>query len=386
MFHTRDSRDFGVMGTHLNWVCKRVGIIMYTFLLRFLLFISLWVLMIHNTRQHLIFSLMMLTVSLLVFFFLSNIDASIYFYGILTVVLLIHGIFIEEAIYTSLLLLLVVIIAIFRFTRKMQTYVLVSITFLSSLLLAVTQKENLFLWGIIGSVSAVLLIKLNEFTIKDRHNDEYIESLKAEYRQLKRMHISTEEMAKNEERTRIAREIHDSVGHQLTALIMKLEMLHIQKPNPEFAELKEMANESLEETRQAVQTLRETESSGITAVIQLIRKLEAESQLLIQFTLKEGVLSIPLSNVHGVVLDRVMQEALTNVMRHSDSKLVSISIGKSAIDTLTFTITNPVVRLEKFKSGFGLENMQSRVREIGGTINIYQTEEQFVVQGMVPYE
>src|SRR5690625_2772732 len=122
-----------------------------------------------------------------------------------------------------------------------------------------------------------------------------------------------EEDAKKENNKRIAREIHDSVRHQLTALIMKLEMLHIQKPNPEFAELKEMANKSLAETRQAVQTLRDTDSSGITAVIQLIRKLEAESQLLIQFTLKEGVLSVPLSNEHGVVLYRVMQEALTNV-------------------------------------------------------------------------
>jgi len=342
--------------------------------------------MIHDAKEQLIFSLFMLTISLTIFFFLSNTHVSIYLYGILIIVLFIHAIYIGESVYTSLLLLLVVLIASFRFIKKMETYAIVCITFVLSILLAISQNGDLKLWSIIGGIFIFLIIIINNFITKQKNNDIFMENLNAEYRQLKRMHVSMEEVAKNEERTRIAREIHDSVGHQLTALIMKLEMLHIQKPNPEFAELKEMANKSLAETRQAVQTLRDTDSSGITAVIQLIRKLEAESQLLIQFTLKEGVLSVPLSNEHGVVLYRVMQEALTNVMRHSDSKLVSISIGKSAIDTLTFTITNPVVRLEKFKSGFGLENMQSRVREIGGTINIYQTEEQFVVQGMVPYE
>src|SRR5690625_3731674 len=168
--------------------------------------------------------------------------------------------------------------------------------------------------------------------------------------------------------------------------MMKLEMLHIEHQDPTYVELKKMANDSLQETREAVQTLQTSDVKGIPAVIQLIRKLEAESQLLIQFTIKEGVLSVPLSNVHGVVLYRVIQEALTNVMRHSDSKLVSISIGKSAINSLTFTIMNPVNSRENFTFGFGLENMRSRVTEIGGKIDIYQTDGQFIVQGMIPYE
>jgi len=364
---------------------QQVGIKMYTFFLRFLLFISLWVLMIHDVSDQLNFSLFMLTISLTIFFFLSNKQASIYLYVFLAFILFLHGMIIGDFIYTSFLLLLVSIIAIFRLT-KMETYFLVSSTFLLAMLLAVTQKESFIIFAIFGGIYLFLLITIHKLIEKNKQVDVDIEELKADYRQLKRMHVSKDEIARNEERTRIAREIHDSVGHQLTALIMKLEMLHIQNPNPEYAELKEMANKSLAETRQAVRTLRDIDSSGITAVIQLIRKLEAESQLLIQFTIKEGVLSVPLSNVHGVVLYRVIQEALTNVMRHSDSKLVSISIGKSAINSLTFTIMNPVNSRENFTFGFGLENMRSRVTEIGGKIDIYQTDGQFIVQGMIPYE
>src|SRR5699024_4357027 len=134
------------------------------------------------------------------------------------------------------------------------------------------------------------LIVINEQVIQRNEQSEIYEQLLSEYRQLKRMHLAAEEVTKAEERTRIAREIHDSVGHRLTALILKLEMLHIQEPNEQYIQLKQMANESLAETREAVQTLQESEIKGIPAVVQLIRKLETESQLLVQFTIKEGIL------------------------------------------------------------------------------------------------
>lgn len=357
---------------------------MATFLLRFIIFIGLWVLMVYDANVQLVFSLFMLTISLTIFFFLSNVRASVYLYGILVIVIFIHGILIDDFIFTSLLVLLVVIIGVFRLT-KMKTYILLGTTYLLFMIFTILQNESILICALISGMYLFLLVMINQLTLKNEQMDKHVEKLNAEYRQLKRIQVSMDEIARNEERTRIAREIHDSVGHQLTALIMKLEMLHIQKSFPEFVELKAMANKSLAETRQAVQTLQETDSSGITAVIQLIRKLEAESQLLIQFTLREGVLSVPMSNKNGVVLYRVIQEALTNVMRHSDSKLVSISMGKSAINSLTFTIMNPVHHHKNFVFGFGLNNMQSRVREISGTIDIFQTKDQFVVQGMIPF-
>src|SRR5690625_7317662 len=84
-----------------------------------------------------------------------------------------------------------------------------------------SQNGDLKLLSIICCIFIFLIIIINNFITKQKNNDIFMENLNAEYRQLKRMHVSMEEVAKNEERTRIAREIHDSVGHQLTALIMK---------------------------------------------------------------------------------------------------------------------------------------------------------------------
>lgn len=358
---------------------------MNQFLIRFLVFSSLWVMMLYQSSGQLIFSLFMLTASLTIFFFLSNENTSIYLYILLSILLLIHGLVIGEVFYTSVLLLTIVGIALFRFSKNVL-YLFGAINLLFIIGLIVYQGKALLPVLVIGALFFLFMIQLNELVLERKDQQELYEGLLSEYRQLKRMHVSAEEMAKADERTRIAREIHDSVGHRLTALIMKLEMLSIQEPSEYLTELKEMANKSLLETREAVQTLQEIETKGIAAVVQLIRKLEAESQLLIEFTVKEGVLSIPLSNENGVVLYRVIQEALTNVMRHAISKQVHIVIGKSAIGSLAFTISNPIRTREKFTFGFGLNNMQARVTEVGGQLEVYQTEEDFVIQGMIPYE
>src|SRR5690625_3981223 len=361
------------------------GEIMRIFIIRFLLFSVLWVAMIVQASSHLIFSLFMLTASLAFFFFLSNPNTSLLVYIILSIILSIHGFIIQDLFYTSILLLLVTMIALFQVSKK-EMYYLLSLNFLLAGGLAFFLEKHLLTVILIGSLFVFLLLRLNRMANERSEQKGLYENLLAEYRQLKRLHVSKEEMVKTEERTRIAREIHDSVGHRLTALIMKLEILQIQEKNNHFAELKEMANKSLLETREAVKTLQESETRGITAVVQLIRKLEAESQLLIQFTLKEGVLSVPLSNEHGIVLYRVIQEALTNVMRHSTSKQVHIVIGKSAIGSLSFTISNPIYKKEQLTYGFGLKNMEARVAEIGGQLDIYQTNEEFVVQVMMPIE
>ena len=88
------------------------------------------------------------------------------------------------------------------------------------------------------------------------------------------MNLNAEVNTTYKERNTIARDIHDSVGHRLTALIMKLEMLSIQNSNSDYDELKSMAKESLEEIRKSVKTMQTDENEGIATVVHLIRKLE----------------------------------------------------------------------------------------------------------------
>lgn len=358
---------------------------MRDFAIRFIIFILLWLGMIVMSVEQSIFSILMFTLSLLMFFFLSKPNTGIYLYIALSIVTFLHGYVLVESLYSSMLLLLIVFIAIPR-CPNIKFYLLFAMNIMLSVMLVYLQPVEVWLHVLIGGLIVLLIIKIRSLNMLQLKLDYESEQLKTQYRTLKRMNITAEDIARTEERTRIAREIHDSVGHQLTALMMKLEMLQIENPHESYTELKAMAKSSLRETRYAVETLQGKEVQGLGAVVQLIRKLEAENQLLITFTMKEGILSLPLSNTHSVVLYRVIQEALTNVMRHADTKQVNILIGKSVIHSLTFKISNKVVNPQKIRQGFGLKNMQARVMEVGGKLDVYQTEEKFIIEGMMPYE
>ncbi|MDN4493283.1 sensor histidine kinase [Ureibacillus aquaedulcis] len=210
------------------------------------------------------------------------------------------------------------------------------------------------------------------------------DELLMEYRLLKRMSVEQEQLVRAEERTKIARDIHDSVGHKLTSLLMQLEVISIQNSMDSIGEAKQLARESLEETRYAVRQLKSAETTGIQSVIQLIRKLEMESRLHIRFTLEKGVLSLPLSNKQSVVIYRVLQESLTNAMKYSHSKEVEVILGVNSLQHLQFEVKNKLISNNPIIQGFGLSNMEDRLREIGGELSILRTDQHFILRGTFP--
>src|SRR5690625_7146199 len=104
----------------------------------------------------------------------------------------------------------------------METYAILFITFVLSILLAISPNGDLKLWSIIGGIFIFLIITINNFITKQKNNDIFMENLNAEYRQLKCMYVSMEEVAKNEDRTRIDRVIDFYMGYQLSELIMNI--------------------------------------------------------------------------------------------------------------------------------------------------------------------
>ncbi len=331
-------------------------------------------------------SLLFFTIAIGIYFFLSMQRALFILYICLSAVIFTHDLMVmNDNIYTFLLLLFVTIISAFKLPEKLFTVYLISNLVLSTVL-SVLNESRLIETLVISVFFYFIVWTLNRMAVARKEQKAIYEELLGEYRQLKRMHLVAENNARLEERTKIARDIHDSVGHRLTALIMKLEMLAIQNADTQYDELKQMAKESLEETRLAVKALQTEESEGIATVVHLIRKLEAESHILVQFTVKQGILSMPISNEKSVILYRVIQEGLTNAMRHAESREVHISLGKSAIGAISFEIVNQVFTAKAFEFGFGLTNMKERVEQIGGNLEVYQTDKQFVVSGTIPSE
>ncbi|WP_165763918.1 sensor histidine kinase [Halalkalibacter urbisdiaboli] len=214
------------------------------------------------------------------------------------------------------------------------------------------------------------------------------EALLSEYRKMKRRIASDEKQARAEERTEIARQIHDSVGHKLTALLMQLEVFRMKVKGEEaqVQRLKLLAKESLEETRIAVKALKQDEAGGLTAIISLIRKLEAESFIRIQFSIKHGALTAPLTNEQTIAVYRAVQEALTNMMRHSGTREVEIVFEAPAGSVFRFEVANPILGEKQFREGFGLSSMRERVARVGGNLDILQYAGRFIVRGTIPLQ
>jgi signal transduction histidine kinase len=289
---------------------------------------------------------------------------------------------------TSYLLLLLAAFYLFEanFYLKIKPYnYLLSGTAVFTFPYLLFYQNNLHMLTIILGIFLLLLFFYLHNLYRSVESQKIIyDQILAEYRKLKRQAIQNEKSIRAEERTRIAREMHDSVGHKLTAIGFQLEVFLMNQPNEQLRGIKVLVDESLDETRKAVRALQSEEVVGITSVINLIRKLEAESHLLVHFTTKQGVLNLSLSNKQSVALYRVIQEALTNVMKYSDGREVSVTFGISAKGDLNFQVINRVYQPNSFYEGFGIKSMKARLQGVGGSIHIYQTDQEFVVDGNLP--
>ncbi|SER27431.1 Signal transduction histidine kinase [Gracilibacillus ureilyticus] len=216
--------------------------------------------------------------------------------------------------------------------------------------------------------------------------EERYQALLHTYRKLKRDSVSNDAHVRQQERILIGREIHDRVGHTLTNLLMQIEILRLQDNRKEWDQLKSLAKESLSETRKAVKALKEESVAGIAAVIQLIRKLEAEQYISITFSMRQNALSVSLRPEQASVVYRAIQESLTNVMRHSSGKEATITLEAPGATHFRFEVINPLDDEMVITEGFGLKSMRERLKQIGGELEVHSYSSQFVVRGIFPLE
>lgn len=359
---------------------------MKIFWLRLIIFCGLWAVMIFQYSINQAASLIAFTLVLGIYFFVSIRKELFAIYMSLSAIIVLHGILMtSDFTYTVLLLLYLSIFSAYRQKGKyLYSYLFINLTL--SLILVCLYSDRIVEMIIVCCFFYFLIVSTNRMALEKNEQHEIYDQVLGEYRKLKRMNLVADKNARLEERTKIARDIHDSVGHRLTALIMKLKVLSIRDEKMDYSELKQMAQDSLDETRQAVKALQGEEHEGLATVVHLIRKLEAESHILVQFTIKQGVLSVQTSNEKSVVLYRAIQEAMTNAMRHAQSREVQVTLGKSATGAILFEITNKIYDARSYEFGFGLKNMQERLNKVCGTLHVYQTEKKFVVMGTIPVE
>lgn len=260
-------------------------------------------------------------------------------------------------------------------------------TLIAFLLLTWIKLETLLLPTIIITVLiGVVLYQLGVSREEKQQKQLLYDELRGEYRSLKRMSLEADKAARNEERTRIARDIHDSVGHKLTALLLNIQVLKMSQEleNVQLDQLKRLAEESLAETRHAVKELDKSTLQGVASIVHLIKKLESESHMNVSFTVKQRVLSLTLSNTQSVALYRAIQEGFTNAMRHGSSRELAITLMLSPVGDLSFQIKNSIAPdAPPFQEGFGLKALKQRIESIRGQVSYLQTPEHFSIEGII---
>lgn len=186
-----------------------------------------------------------------------------------------------------------------------------------------------------------------------------------------------EELATLEERNRIARDIHDSLGHLLVGLNVQMETaLLLWKDNPDraykfLAKAKQLGSDALQATRESVSGLRCDPLQG--------RSLqEAINILTLDFHRITGIqptcqihLSRLLSSQISSVVYRIVQEGLTNICKHANPTAVTLQIQSTDTNLfLTLQDDGHGFQLNANRSGFGLQGMQERVTALQGTLEI----------------
>lgn len=135
-----------------------------------------------------------------------------------------HFIVLETYSFFSLLLLLfVTIVATFKLTRSHIIFYSLTNLVLSIMISFRYENDRTIEMIMFSLFFYFLVLTVNRMTVERDQQKKTYDKLSGEFRRLKRLTLRTEEAARIEERTKIARDIHDSVGHRLTALIMKLE-------------------------------------------------------------------------------------------------------------------------------------------------------------------
>lgn len=186
-----------------------------------------------------------------------------------------------------------------------------------------------------------------------------------------------EELATLQERNRIAREIHDSLGHTLTVfnfhLTAALRLFHSNPSKAEelLQEAKDLGNSALQEVSQSVSSLRTDPLHGQpldTAIEDLIDKFWQNTGVM---PLCKIDLKLDLADRYKTTIYRIVQEGLTNMSKYAAMTHATIQISRADKSiNLLISDNGRGFDLHKNTTGFGLQGMQERVMLLSGKIEI----------------
>ena len=229
-------------------------------------------------------------------------------------------------------------------------------------------------WGQAGGVAAWMLVVLAVAEVARVRIERAAAGRQAR--------VETERRQANEERLRIARELHDVVAHHMSMINVQAGVaLHLVDRKPEQAQtalaaIKDASKEALVELRALVGVLRDEASAAPRAPASMLGSLDGLVERsghagLVVGKVVDGDVR-PLPAAVELAAFRIVQEAITNVVRHSGARRADIHLEYGP-DTLTVTVTDDGTggaHAATLDEGSGIRGMRERCAALGGTLTV----------------
>ncbi len=221
---------------------------------------------------------------------------------------------------------------------------------------------------------------------KERKELLYKELLDA-HKELKQYIDELNRLSVVEERNRIARDLHDTLGHNMTALIMQLQMAgyflkeDIPKTEKMLEDAIKNAKDSMAGIREVVETLREEEIDPDDAgpFKRLIDEFGSRTGAEIILDI-EGEKTARDQGADAAVY-HIVQEAMTNAIRHGKASKIYVSLGYSQ-DSVTFQVKDNGKGEGHIEEGYGLKGIRERVKAFSGKVEM-GADEGFYIRGIL---
>ena len=192
---------------------------------------------------------------------------------------------------------------------------------------------------------------------------------------------SHQETIKEEERKRIAREIHDELGQNLLALRIDASLLHARTSGI-HPRLNEKAQHALDQIDTTIKSVRAIINDlrppvldlGLQAAIEWqIQEFRRRSGIACEITVRDEHFDQDLEESCATALFRILQESLTNIVRHAQANKVCLTLGRDGRCLCMRIADNGVGMLQLDRNGslaFGLRGIRERVRMLEGKLEI----------------
>lgn len=249
-------------------------------------------------------------------------------------------------------------------------------------------KNFLYSLNIVVFMISLLFYILSAITERHRIEEELRMAFQAN-RELNSYLALSEKIAEDRERKRIAREIHDTLGHALTGISAGIDAVKVlvdidtNRAKVQLNNVSVVVRDGIRDVRGSLNKMRPGALENNTlkeALIKIIREYEAISNLEIHLLYKWD--NIDLDIAKEDIVFRVIQESITNSVRHGHAKTIWIELLEEE-EAYVMTIQDDGVGFDELYYGYGLKQMQERLMIIGGSVR-FENRDGFYTHIKIP--